>query len=526
MSRIRSPSDARSTTATKCGEERVAVGKRPSLVGLLCDPRRFLEDVAQRKGELVGRERIEGFDRRHRTIVSLCRRCWSVTLPASRRSTTTSAGLDDGSIFRGRRRHQGRRPCGRPPTGRPIAVVDARGCIVIPGLVNTHHHFYQTLTRAVPGNAGRRALRLADPALSDLGPPAPEALRSATRGLPAPSCCSRAAPPRAITPTCGRTAAASTTRSRSRARSESAFMPRAARCRSGVRTEACPPDDLVESGTGDLGRYPPRDRSLSRSCALCDDAHRRRAVLAVSVSPELMRESLALARSYGVHAHTHLAETLDEERFCLERFGHRPVGYAEHLGWLGEDVWHAHMVHPFARRGAPARCDPDRRCRTARPRTCVWQRNRALARAHRSRRARSGSGSTGRRRTTALTCSTKCGTRCCCSGVGGGAKAANAREILRVADARRCRRVGARRRRCARARNGRRRGRRRSHTARVGRGAVHDPLAALVLCRPPNVDFTIVNGRVLVERGAFTTFDVERITLRHNELARELVSGG
>jgi len=64
-----------------------------------------------------------------------------------------------------------------------------------------------------------------------------------------------------------------------------------------------------------------------------------------SVTPELMRKTAELARKYGVLLHTHLAETLDEERFCLERFGVRPVQYLEELGWLEGDVWLAHMVH-------------------------------------------------------------------------------------------------------------------------------------------------------------------------------------
>ena len=79
----------------------------------------------------------------------------------------------------------------------------------------------------------------------------------------------------------------------------------------------------------------------------------RRVVLApcspFSVTPELMRQSALLARSFGaamnVHLHTHLAETKDEEEFCLQRFGYRPGDYAEQLGWIGDDVWHAHCVH-------------------------------------------------------------------------------------------------------------------------------------------------------------------------------------
>ncbi len=67
-----------------------------------------------------------------------------------------------------------------------------------------------------------------------------------------------------------------------------------------------------------------------------------------SVTPDLMRESAALARAYGVRLHTHLAETIEEEAFCLETFGARPVPYVESLGWTGDDVWHAHCVHMSA----------------------------------------------------------------------------------------------------------------------------------------------------------------------------------
>jgi 8-oxoguanine deaminase len=64
-----------------------------------------------------------------------------------------------------------------------------------------------------------------------------------------------------------------------------------------------------------------------------------------SVTPRPMRESAALARRHGVRLHTHLAETLDEERFCLERFGRRPLELMEDLGWIGDDVWYAHGIH-------------------------------------------------------------------------------------------------------------------------------------------------------------------------------------
>ena len=65
-----------------------------------------------------------------------------------------------------------------------------------------------------------------------------------------------------------------------------------------------------------------------------------------SVSPALMRESVALARSYGVHSHTHLAETLDEAEYCTATFGKTPVELAEDLDWVGPDVWHATWCIP------------------------------------------------------------------------------------------------------------------------------------------------------------------------------------
>ena len=64
-----------------------------------------------------------------------------------------------------------------------------------------------------------------------------------------------------------------------------------------------------------------------------------------SVTGELMRQSARLARQYGVQLHTHLAETQDEEVFCLEKFGHRPVGYMQEVEWVGQDVWFAHAVY-------------------------------------------------------------------------------------------------------------------------------------------------------------------------------------
>ena len=106
-----------------------------------------------------------------------------------------------------------------------------------------------------------------------------------------------------------------------------------------------PPDSVVEN----------EDEILKDTQRLIQTYHdsRRGAMLRIvvapcspfSVTPELMQQSAALARAYGVTLHTHVAETRDEERFCLEKFGHRPVQYMETLRWVGPDVWYAHAVH-------------------------------------------------------------------------------------------------------------------------------------------------------------------------------------
>ena len=89
---------------------------------------------------------------------------------------------------------------------------------------------------------------------------------------------------------------------------------------------------------------------------------------------DLMRQSAALAREYGVHLHTHLAETQDEEAFCLQKFGHRPVAYMQSLDWVGQDVWFAHAVYVNPDEDAGLRAAPAAAWRTAPLPTCAWLR--------------------------------------------------------------------------------------------------------------------------------------------------------
>jgi cytosine/adenosine deaminase-related metal-dependent hydrolase len=243
-----------------------------------------------------------------------------------------------------------------------------------------------------------------------------------------------------------------------------------------------------------------------------------------SVSEDLMRESIALARAYGVHAHTHLAETLDEERYCLECYGCRPVALAQRLGWLGGDVWHAHMVHPSP--GEIATLGATRtgvaHCATSNMRLGSGI---APVRALVGAGVRVGLGVDGSASNDASHLLDEARHAMLLARIAGGPQAATARDVLRLATRGGASVLG------------------RDDVGALGPGmaadivgvrldalalaggAVHDPLAALVFCRPNTVDFTIVNGDVLVEHGAFTRLDVERLVAQHNVLAAELVSG-
>jgi cytosine/adenosine deaminase-related metal-dependent hydrolase len=241
-----------------------------------------------------------------------------------------------------------------------------------------------------------------------------------------------------------------------------------------------------------------------------------------SVSADLMRESAKLARAYGVHMHTHLAETLDEERYCLEHYGCRPVELAERLDWVGADVWHAHMVHPSAHEVARLGAT---RTGVAHCATSNMRLGSGIAPivALGAAGARVGLGVDGSASNDSSHMLEEIRHAMLLQRVGRSGAPLGAREVLRVAT--------------------------RGGAAVLGRddigalapgmaadivgfrldtlglagGAVHDPLAALVFARAGNVDLAIVNGERVIEGGAFVRLDVERLVAAHNEHARALV---
>ncbi len=226
-------------------------------------------------------------------------------------------------------------------------TIDARGRLIVPGFINTHHHLIQVLTRAVtPGQDAElfdwlvahygiwRHLSGADlqvAAKAGLG----ELLLSGC------TCC---ADQHYVCPgdqgedlfACEAEAAAELGIRLHLSRGSMSL----GRSRGGL-----PPDEVVQDEDfilNDSQRVVERFHDPSRY-SMC------RVVLApcspFSVTPELMQETANLARRLGVRLHTHLAETKDEENFCLDRFGKRPLAYVQDLGWLGPDVWLAHCVH-------------------------------------------------------------------------------------------------------------------------------------------------------------------------------------
>lgn len=222
-------------------------------------------------------------------------------------------------------------------------ILDASGLLVLPGLVNTHHHLYQTLTRAVPGaqDAGLFDwLKVLYPIWARM---TPEDVDLATRtGLLelAHSGCTTAFDHHYLWPN------GSTVADQVAAAHEVGVRFHVSRGSMSLGESAggLPPDSVVED----------EDVILADCADVIDRFHdpapgsMTRVVLApcspFSVTPDLMRRSVELARDKGVRLHTHLAETRDEEDFCVATFGARPVPYAEDLGWAGPDVWYAHGI--------------------------------------------------------------------------------------------------------------------------------------------------------------------------------------
>lgn len=424
-------------------------------------------------------------------------------------------------------------------------VIDARGQLVVPGLVNTHHHMFQSLTRAVPGVQDAELfawLRGLYPIWSRL---TPEMVRVSTQVAMAElmrSGCTTTSDHLYLFPNGARL-----DDSIEAARGMGMrFVATRGSMSVGQSAGGLPPDALVER----------EDHILRDSQRLIETWHDPRpgSMLNValapcspfSVSPDLMRESAALARSFrgqGVRLHTHLAENDHDLAYSREKFGKTPAQYAQDLGWLGDDVWHAHCVRlddegislfAATRTGvAHCPCSNMRLASGIAPVRRLWNAgvpvgigvdgsasndaahlvNEArqamlLARVGRAMQAPEQRG--GR---TFFGCDLGPGEMTARDALWlatrGGAQVLGRRDIGALS-------VG----RCADLALFD------LNTLSMAGGAVHDPVAALLLCASPAASATIVHGRVRVRDGQLTDLDSRALIDRHNALARQLVAGG
>lgn len=222
-------------------------------------------------------------------------------------------------------------------------VLDLDGHLVLPGLVNTHHHLYQTLTRAVPAAQDAGLFGWLTALYPIWARMTPDHVRiSTTVGLAelALSGCTTTSDHLYLYPNGSRLddqveGAAGVGLRFHIARGSMSL---------GESDGGLPPDSVVESEEAILTDT---ERVIKEFHDSQPGALTRIVVAPCSpfsVTPNGMREAAELARTHGVQMHTHLAETMDEESFCLAQFGMRPVELAESVNWMGRDVWFAHGV--------------------------------------------------------------------------------------------------------------------------------------------------------------------------------------
>ncbi len=396
--------------------------------------------------------------------------------------------------------------------------VSAAGCVVTPGLVNTHHHLFQTLTRAVPG--GQDALlfgwlQTLYPIWAKMGPE--EIFVSAQIGLAelALSGCTLSSDHLYMFPNGARLDdaidAAHTIGIR--------FHPTRGSMSIGESDGGLPPDSLVEDEAA----------ILKDSIRLIDDYHDAtdgamvRIGLApcspFSVSRELMRDAALLARDKGVMLHTHLAENDEDIAYSLENFGCRPGQYAEDLGWAGDDVWHAHCVKLdaseidlFARSKTGVAHCPCSNCRLGSGIAPVRQ--------MRDAGVKVGLGVDGSASNDAGHLLDEARQAMLLQRVKNGADAMSAREVLEIATLGGARVLG--RTDCGSLEVGKRADLAIWDMSVLAAAGSWDPVAALVLTGPHNVRDLYVEGRRVVQGGMLTGIELGAVIEEQNRLARAL----
>ena len=401
-------------------------------------------------------------------------------------------------------------------------IIDLTGHVVMPGLINTHHHMYQSLTRVIPAAQDASLFQWLKALYPIWARLTPEMIRVSTQTAMAElmlSGCTTSSDHLYLYPNGARL------EDSIEGAFEIGMRFHAARgaMSVGESSGGLPPDALVEDERlilKDMQRLAETYHDAS-ACSMC------RIVLApcspFSVSRDLMRETAMLAREMGVSLHTHLAENADDVSYSLEKFGCTPAQYAEELEWVGHDVWHAHCVkldddgiQRFAATGTGVAHCP---CSNMRLASGIAPINKMRAAGVPVGLGVDGSASNdgahllGEARQALLL-----------QRVGFGPAAMTARESLEIAT------LGG-----AKVLNRSDIGALRPGMAAdvvafdmggiAQAGALHDPVAALVFTAPSRVGISMINGRIVVQDGELLTVDAGRLAERHNHLARILVEG-
>jgi 8-oxoguanine deaminase len=400
-------------------------------------------------------------------------------------------------------------------------IIDATDHVVLPGFVNTHHHLFQNLVRVVPGGQDAALFGWLKTLYPIFARMRPEHFRaSAMIGLAemALTGCTTSTDHQYIFPNGTRLDDAIEAASRLGVR----FTATRGSMSIGESKGGLPPDFLTE-------KEPEILRDCERVISAFHDPKRHamtRVALApcspFSVSQGLMRDTAVLAREKGVGLHTHLAENAEDIDYSLAKFGVRPGQYAENLGWLGHDVWHAHCVRLddseialFGRTGTGIAHCP---CSNMRLASGIAPLGRMLRAG-----VPVGLGVDGSASNDSSHMLNEARQAMLLQRVGGDPAALSARQALEIAT------IGG-----ARAINRPDIG----HLApgmsadltafRLGTieltGADWDPVAALVFCGPAKASFTIVNGRAVVMDGQITTVDLPVEIERHRALSRGLMN--
>lgn len=398
--------------------------------------------------------------------------------------------------------------------------ISMKNRIVLPGLVNTHHHMYQSLTRAIPAAQDAELfgwLKCLYPIWAGL---TPEMIQVSTLTAMAElilSGCTTSSDHLYIYP--------------NGCRLDDSIE---AAQQIGMRFHACRGSMSVGESQGGL----PPDRVVEQEDAILKDSMRLieqwhnpqpHAMLRVALAPcspfsvsrNLMRESALLARSYGVGLHTHLAENDKDISYSLQQFGMTPAQYAESVGWVGEDVWHAHCVKLdrhgidlFARTGtgiAHCPCSNMRLASGIAPVPHLLKSGVKVGLGVDGSASNDGAHMLGEARQAMLL-----------ARVGHGPAALSARQALEMATLGGAKVLGRNDIGALTAGMSADVIAFRTDTLAMAGAAVHDPVAALMFAAPQQVDLSIIHGKVVVQDGHLNTIDLPVVVERHNQLARIL----